>query len=62
MTSRAADRRQAAFVAARAENNNHRPMTLTQLRGTDDQEFQIFLACAEDLGWPLKTFEEWKAS
>jgi hypothetical protein len=21
--------------------------------------YQIYVACAEDLGWPIKTFEEW---
>ena len=33
----------------------------TQERGTNDQEFQIFKQCAEDLGWPEITFEEWMA-
>jgi hypothetical protein len=39
----------------------------TQLRGTNDQEYQIYLACADDgkggditnNGQPLKTYEEW---
>jgi hypothetical protein len=50
------------------------PMTLetldtwqTQARGTNSQEYEIYLACADDgkggditrNGEPLKTFEEW---
>ena len=31
----------------------------TKLRGDNNQEFQIFKACAEDLGWTIPTFEEW---
>lgn len=38
----------------------------TQTRGTDEQEYQIYLACADDGngnsitdGKPLKTYEEW---
>ena len=39
----------------------------TQLRGTNDQEYQIYLACADNgkggditnNGAPLKTYEEW---
>jgi hypothetical protein len=39
----------------------------TKLRGTNDQEYQIYLACADDGkggditrdGAPLKTYEEW---
>jgi hypothetical protein len=42
----------------------------TQARGTNDQEYQIYLACADDgkggditrEGAPLKTYEEWMAS
>ena len=42
----------------------------TQARGTDDQEYQIYLACADDgnggditrEGAPLKTYSEWVAS
>jgi hypothetical protein len=42
----------------------------TQLRGTNDQEYQIYLHCANDGkggditrgGAPLKTYEEWLAS
>lgn len=39
----------------------------TQTRGTNDQEYQIYLSCADDgsgiditTGEPLKTYEEWK--
>jgi hypothetical protein len=38
----------------------------TQARGTNDNEYQIYLACADDgngiddtTGQPLKTFDEW---
>jgi len=39
----------------------------TQLRGTNDQEYQIYLVCADDgkggditnNGQPLKTYQEW---
>ena len=39
----------------------------TQTRGTNDQEYQIYLACADDgkggditrNGQPLKSYEEW---
>lgn len=41
-------------------NNQHRPMTQTKLRGTDDQEYQIYVQCATDLGWKVKSYEEWK--
>jgi hypothetical protein len=42
----------------------------TRARGTNDQEYQIYLACADDgkggditrEGAPLKTYEEWVAS
>lgn len=41
----------------------------TKCRGTNDQEYQIYLACADDgngnsitNGKPLKTYEEWLAS
>lgn len=41
----------------------------TQYRGSDDQEYQIYLACADNgkgiditTGKPLKTYEEWKRS
>ena len=39
----------------------------TQIRGTNDQEYQIYLACADNgqggditnNGSPLKTYQEW---
>lgn len=42
----------------------------TPVRGTNDQEYQIYLDCADDGkggditrgGAPLKTYEEWLAS
>ena len=45
------------------------PDTQTKLRGSHEQEFQVFLDCADDgngndiaTGKPLKTFEEWMNS
>jgi len=42
------------------------PDTQTKLRGTHDQEYQIYLDCADDgtgfefmTGQPLKTYDEW---
>ena len=41
----------------------------TQQRGTNDSEYEIYLACADDgkgsditTGKPLKTYDEWLAS
>ena len=41
----------------------------TKTRGTNDQEYQIYLSCADDgngnefmTGKPLKTYEEWLRS
>jgi hypothetical protein len=34
----------------------------TQARGTKAQEYEIYCAAAADLGWPLKTFEQWLCS
>lgn len=31
----------------------------TQSRGSNDAEYQIYVAAAEDLGWTIKTYEEW---
>jgi len=45
-----------------------KPQTIrTKLRGTNDQEYQIYLDCADDgnggditrNGAPLKTYDEW---
>jgi hypothetical protein len=40
-----------------------------KMRGTNDQEYQIYLSCANDgkgnefmTGRPLKTYEEWLAA
>lgn len=38
------------------------PMIQTQLRGTHEQEYEIYRECAESLGWNVKTFEEWMES
>jgi hypothetical protein len=34
----------------------------TQQRGSNDQEYQIYVANAESLGWKVKTYDEWLAS
>lgn len=34
----------------------------TPCRGTNDNEYQIYVACAQDLGWVVKTYEEWLRS
>lgn len=31
----------------------------TQTRGTDCAEYEIYKACAESLGWPVKTYDQW---
>jgi len=31
----------------------------TQVRGSNSSEYEIYVANAEDLGWPVKTYEEW---
>lgn len=31
----------------------------TQTRGTNDQEYEIYVANARALGWPIKTYDEW---
>jgi hypothetical protein len=31
----------------------------TQYRGSNDQEYLIYRACAEDMGWQIKTYDEW---
>jgi hypothetical protein len=46
------------------ENNNLIPKETwqTQQRGTNDQEYQIYVANAEALGWYVKTYQEWLES
>jgi hypothetical protein len=34
----------------------------TQNRGTNDQEYQIYAANAESLGWVVKSYDEWLRS
>lgn len=31
----------------------------TPVRGSNDQEYEIYRANAEALGWSIKTYEEW---
>lgn len=34
----------------------------TQQRGDNDYEYQVYVACAESLGWTVKTYDEWLRS
>lgn len=34
----------------------------TPQRGANDSEYQIYVANAQALGWPVKTYDEWLAS
>ena len=34
----------------------------TQQSGSNDQEYLIYVDCAESLGWTVKTYEEWLRS
>ena len=31
----------------------------TPLRGDNDSEYQIYVAAAQDLGWEVKSYNEW---
>ncbi|WP_323016434.1 hypothetical protein [Castellaniella sp.] len=31
----------------------------TQARGTNAQEYEIYVAAAKSLGWRVKTYDEW---
>ena len=31
----------------------------TQSRGSNDDEYQIYVICAQSLGWKFKTYDEW---
>lgn len=46
------------------ENDNLVPNAnwQTASRGDNDSEYQIYVAAAESLGWPVKTYDEWLAS
>lgn len=34
----------------------------TPVRGTNDAEYQIYVDCATELGWTVKTYDQWLAS
>ena len=34
----------------------------TQQRGSNDSEYQIYVGCAESLGWEVKSYNEWLSS
>ena len=46
------------------ENQNLTPMETWQThgRGDNDSEYQIYKACAESLGWTVKSYDEWLQS
>ena len=46
------------------ENQNLTPMETWQThgRGDNDSEYQIYTACAESLGWTVKSYDEWLQS
>ena len=31
----------------------------TPVRGTNDAEYEIYVAAAESLGWTVKSYDEW---
>lgn len=31
----------------------------TQQRGALEDEYEVYVACTESLGWPVKSFDEW---
>lgn len=43
-------------------NLNRAEFWQTQYRGTNDSEYQIYVANAEALGWVVKSYDEWLAS
>ena len=34
----------------------------TRQRGSNDDEYQIYVAAAKDLGWDIKSYNEWLRS
>lgn len=34
----------------------------TPIRGSNDAEYEIYVAAAESLGWVVKSYDEWLAS
>ncbi len=34
----------------------------TQSRGTNQQEYEIYVAAAKSLGWRIKSYDEWMKS
>ena len=51
-------------VSGTSHSANRSPLTHWQpaSRGTHHAEYQIYLTAAQDLGWTVKTFDEWLAS
>ena len=51
-------------VFAMSDNQNLIPTDTwqTQQRGDNDSEYQVYVACAESLGWTVKTYDEWLRS
>lgn len=40
-------------------NLTHSANWQTPQRGTNDAEYQIYVAAAESLGWAVKSYDEW---
>lgn len=34
----------------------------TKSRGSNDQEYEIYKMAAQELGWPVKSYDEWLSS
>ena len=48
----------------KSQNNKLQPKAnwQTKQRGSNDAEYQIYVANAESLGWKVKSYEEWLRS
>lgn len=38
------------------------PDTQTKLRGSHSDEYEIYVACAQSIGWEVKSYDEWMGS
>lgn len=34
----------------------------TQARGSNNAEYEIYVSCAQSMGWTIKTYDEWLSS
>ncbi len=44
-----------------SDNNNLVPNAdwQTQQRGSNSDEYEIYVSCAESMGWIVKSYDEW---